>query len=70
MADYPDTLLLIDGVWRKGAGGEGLPVLNPATGHGIGSVARAEPADLDEALAAAAKGFAIWSATPAHAAPS
>ncbi len=66
MADYPDTLLLIDGVWRKGAGGEGLPVLNPATGHGIGSVARAEPADLDEALAAAAKGFAIWSATPAH----
>ena len=36
------------------------PVLNPATGEPIGTVAHAEKADLDLALAAAQKGFATW----------
>lgn len=57
---YPDTLLLIDGAWRAASGGRRIPVSNPATEEIIGHVEHAEPADLDAALAAAAKGFAIW----------
>ena len=55
-----DTLLYIDGTWRKGAQGRAIDVLNPATGQKIGTVARAETADLEAATAAAAKGFAQW----------
>lgn len=62
---YPDTLLLIDGVWRAGASNRTIDVLNPATNERIGSAAYAEAADLDEALAAAAKGFKVWRATSA-----
>ncbi len=57
---YPGTLLFIDGVWREGAGRRTMDVLNPATGDTIGQVAHAGIADLDEALAAAAKGFRAW----------
>lgn len=62
---YPSTQLFIDGRWREGAAGRSLDVLNPATGESIGVVAYAEPADLDEALAAAARGFAVWRAKSA-----
>lgn len=62
---YPSTQLFIDGRWREGAAGRSLDVLNPATGESIGVVAHAEPADLDEALAAAARGFAVWRAKSA-----
>ena len=62
---YSDVSLHIDGQWRAGARGRSLPVLNPATGDQIGKVARAETADLDQALAAAAKGFKAWKAVPA-----
>ncbi|MEW6438365.1 MAG: NAD-dependent succinate-semialdehyde dehydrogenase [Pseudomonadota bacterium] len=58
--DYPDVQLLIDGRWRAGAGGRTIPIINPATEEVIGQVAQAEIADLDLALAAAKKGFAIW----------
>ncbi len=57
---YPDVLLHIDGKWRKSADGRAIPVLNPATEEKIGTVAHATKADLDEALAAAEKGFATW----------
>jgi succinate-semialdehyde dehydrogenase / glutarate-semialdehyde dehydrogenase len=57
---YPDVLLFIDGVWTKAAAGRSLPVVNPATGEVIGSVAHAERDDLDRALAAAEQGFAQW----------
>ena len=57
---YPDVLLYIDGNWCKAAAGRSLPVLNPATGDPVGTVAHAERADLDRALEAAAKGFALW----------
>jgi succinate-semialdehyde dehydrogenase/glutarate-semialdehyde dehydrogenase len=60
MTANSDTLLFIDGTWCGGSGGAPLPVLNPATGETIGSVARAGPADLDRALAAAEKGFKSW----------
>ncbi|MGP8233142.1 MAG: NAD-dependent succinate-semialdehyde dehydrogenase [Methylovirgula sp.] len=57
--------LFIDGAWRPGAGGRTLDVIDPATETVIGTVARAEIADLDAAVAAAARGFVLWRATPA-----
>jgi succinate-semialdehyde dehydrogenase/glutarate-semialdehyde dehydrogenase len=62
---YPHVQLLINNEWRPGRGNATIPVHNPADGSVIGSVARASIADLDEALAAAEKGFAIWRNTPA-----
>ena len=55
MPAYPDTLLLIDGSWRPAASGRTIPVVNPATGQAIGTVAWADRSDLDAALAAAAQ---------------
>ena len=57
---YPDVQLLIDGAWTKASAGRTLPVVNPATGETIGSVAHADRADLDRALEAAARGFQVW----------
>lgn len=57
---YPDTLLFIDGAWCASASGRTLPVVNPATGKQIGTLAYAERPDLDRALEAARKGFAVW----------
>ncbi len=57
---YPDVSFFIDGAWVKASGSRSQPILNPATGEPIGSVPVAEKADLDKALAAAAKGFAAW----------
>jgi len=62
---YPDVLLLIDGQWRAGRAGATLPVHDPASGQRIGSVAVAEREDLDDALAAAARGFEQWRRVPA-----
>ncbi len=61
---YPDTQLFIQGQWRDAAAGETLAVFNPATGKEIGRVAHARQADLDDALAAAQKGFETWRDTP------
>ncbi len=63
--NYPDVQLLINNQWRAARGDATLAVHNPATGAVIGSVARASTADLDDALAAAAKGFEVWRNTPA-----
>jgi succinate-semialdehyde dehydrogenase / glutarate-semialdehyde dehydrogenase len=60
MTDYPNTQLYIDGAWHAARGGRTLPVRNPATGAVIGQVAFAEREDLDDALAAAERGFAAW----------
>ncbi|MCC2981196.1 NAD-dependent succinate-semialdehyde dehydrogenase [Sphingomonas sp. IC4-52] len=57
---YPDTQLFIDGRWQDAADGRSLAVQNPATGQEIGRVAHADVADLDQALAAAQRGFEIW----------
>ncbi len=57
---YPNTLLHINGEWRGARSGKTIPVLNPATEEVIGTVAHAEKADLDEALAAADAGFKAW----------
>ncbi|MBI0435577.1 NAD-dependent succinate-semialdehyde dehydrogenase [Roseomonas sp. KE0001] len=55
-----DVLLHIDGQWRPATGGRTIPVLNPATEEQIGTVPHATETDLDEALAAAERGFATW----------
>ena len=57
---YSDVLLFIDGQWTKAAGGRTIPVVNPATGEPIGTVAHADKSDLDRALEAADKGFRQW----------
>ena len=62
---YPNVQLLINNEWRAARGGATLPVHNPADGSTIGTVAKASTADLDDALAAAAKGFEVWKNTPA-----
>ena len=58
---YPNVNLLIDGKWRPSTG-RTIAVLNPATEEQIGTVAHADKSDLDEALAAAEKGFKVWRA--------
>ncbi|MBC4013751.1 NAD-dependent succinate-semialdehyde dehydrogenase [Siccirubricoccus deserti] len=57
---YPNVQLHINGEWRGARSGKTLPVINPATEEVIGEVAHAGRDDLDEALAAAEKGFATW----------
>ncbi|WVT76373.1 NAD-dependent succinate-semialdehyde dehydrogenase (plasmid) [Sinorhizobium chiapasense] len=60
-----DKPLLIDGTWRAPSGSRTTEVKNPATGQVIARLPVCERADLDEALAAAAKGFEIWRKTTA-----
>jgi len=63
---YTDLQLYIDGEWLNGASRNGEEVLNPATGKSLGTLPHASKADLDRALAAANKGFAVWRATSAY----
>lgn len=58
-----DLKLFINGVWRSGEGRNTHAVVNPATGQTIADLPLATAADLDEALAASAKGFDVWRAT-------
>ena len=62
---YSDVLLFIDGQWTKAAAGRSIPVVNPANGEPIGTVAHADKSDLDRALEAADKGFRQWRKIPA-----
>src|SRR5262249_57924864 len=64
-AMYTDLALYIDGKWINGGGRKGEDVLNPATGKPLSHLPHASKADLDEALEAAKKGFALWRATSA-----
>lgn len=57
-----DTQLLIGGKFVNGAG-ESLPVLNPATGGTLATIAEATPAQVDAAVAAASRAFDKWSQT-------
>ena len=63
---YPNVLLLIDGAWTEAASKKTLPVVSPATGEVVGTVAHAERADLDRALEAADKGFRAWRKVSAY----
>jgi succinate-semialdehyde dehydrogenase/glutarate-semialdehyde dehydrogenase len=57
---YSNVSLFIDGAWTAAQGGRTIPVVNPATGDVLASVAHAERADLDRALEAVEKGFRAW----------
>lgn len=59
---YASARLLIDGEWLDEGGREHQPVINPATAKAIGTVPHATAADLDRALAAAARAFPLWRA--------
>lgn len=61
MTEYPELRLYIDGQWRPSS--ETLPVLNPADESVIGALPVAGRNELDDALAAAARGQRIWSRT-------
>ena len=61
-----DTLLYIDHSWRAGSKGRTIPVFNPATAKAFGTVACADPVDLDAALAAATRGFEVWKRISAY----
>lgn len=60
---YPELKLIVGGK-RIGASGRNTqPVYNPSTGGVLGELPHASAADLDEALVAAASGFARWRRT-------
>ncbi|MFI7066683.1 aldehyde dehydrogenase family protein [Kribbella sp. NPDC050124] len=50
--------MFIGGVWREASDGRTIDVLNPATEEVVAQAPNASDADLDDALAAAASGFA------------
>lgn len=66
MPTYPDVKMFIAGEWRDARKGETLPIEDPATEEEIGRLAKATTEDLDEALAAAERGFKLWRDVPAH----
>ena len=57
---YPTLSLLIDGKFIGVEGRASEPVINPANGQTLAELPHASSADLDEALAAAERGFAVW----------
>lgn len=64
MSDHhADLRLFVDGAWAAGEGRDTGPVFNPVTGETIAAVPFATAADLDAALAAAERGFALWRGT-------
>ncbi len=52
----------IDGAERPSTSGRTAPVFNPATGEVQAEVALASQAEIDEAIASAVRGHAVWSA--------
>lgn len=56
----PELALYIDGEWRSGEGRDVHTVVDPTNGEPIGEVPLATTADLDDALAAAAKAWPTW----------
>ncbi|ACC75863.1 Aldehyde Dehydrogenase (plasmid) [Paraburkholderia phymatum STM815] len=62
---YPELGQLIAGEMRYDGGRSAMDVIDPTTGLALGKVSMATEADVDEALAAASKGFDIWRNTSA-----
>src|SRR5437660_5644464 len=63
---YTDLALHIGGTWLNGGSRQTEDVLNPATEKPLARLPHASMDDLDQALAAAAKGFEVWRATSAY----
>ena len=66
-ATYPDQFLYVAGRWIGAGERETRPVISPSTGEVVARLPMATDADLDDALAAAERGFAQWRRTPAYA---
>ena len=62
---YPKLGQLIAGEMKYDGGRSTMEVIDPTTGLSLGTVSMATEADVDEALAAASKGFDIWRKTSA-----
>lgn len=60
-----DRKLFIDGAWRDARGADHLVIKDPATGEPVGSSAVAGRADVDLAVAAAARALPLWAETHA-----
>jgi succinate-semialdehyde dehydrogenase/glutarate-semialdehyde dehydrogenase len=60
---YPRLQLLIDGQWAAASDGATRPVIDPATEEEIGRLPIATQDDVQRALAAAERGFALWRRT-------
>lgn len=60
---YPPIRLYLAGAFVDGRSDTRLQVRNPADGSLLGTYAAASAADLQDALAAAARGFGVWSRT-------
>jgi succinate-semialdehyde dehydrogenase/glutarate-semialdehyde dehydrogenase len=63
---YANLGLFIDGQWLNGDSRRGEDVINPATEKPLAHLPHATTADLDQALEAAKKGFAVWRAASAY----
>ena len=50
----------IDGKWQSSTNKETYDVINPATEEIIGKASKASPADVEQALKSADKGFEVW----------
>ena len=61
--EYPQLRLHIDGRWLAASAAGDLPVVNPADEALLGRLPIAGPQELGAAVAAAVKGFALWSRT-------
>jgi succinate-semialdehyde dehydrogenase/glutarate-semialdehyde dehydrogenase len=59
---YPDLYLLIDGERLGLAGRSSIPVIDPATGAGLGQLPLATAADLERALDATRRAWPVWRA--------
>lgn len=62
---YQDVRLFIDGAWLDASSNFRIDIVNPANDETIGQVASAGPADLDNAVVAAQRGFVLWRQTSA-----
>ena len=56
--------MYVDGTWRPAKSGATTSLVNPATGEEFGRLSLASAADIDDALAAAQRGFARWRQIP------
>ncbi|MDZ7588803.1 MAG: NAD-dependent succinate-semialdehyde dehydrogenase [Parasphingorhabdus sp.] len=65
MAEYPELYLIIDGEKIFAGSRRVQDVLNPATGQKLGELPLASADDLDRALDATRRGFALWRDTAA-----
>jgi acyl-CoA reductase-like NAD-dependent aldehyde dehydrogenase len=64
-AAYAAPILHIAGRWREGRHSKRHPVFDPATGQSIGSLGLASAYDVNDAIAAAERGFEAWKRVPA-----